>query len=589
MKVILQNGMVQECTFEEPLGAEAFHHTTSHIMAQAVKRLYPTTKCAIGPAIKDGFYYDFDFDFDFTDENLAAIEAEMKKIVKENLKLTHFTLEREEALKIMTEKGETYKVELINDLPEDAELSFYQQGEYLELCAGPHVTYTSAIKAFKLTSVAGAYWRGDEHNKMLTRIYGTSYPNKEMLEEHLTRIEEAKKRDHRKLGKELKLFTLMDEGPGFPFFLPNGMKLKNILLDYWRHIHSESGYDEISTPIMLNRQLWETSGHWDHYRENMYTTVIDDVDFAVKPMNCPGSVLVYKSEPRSYRDLPLRMAELGLVHRHEKSGQLHGLMRVRCFTQDDAHIMLAHYQINDEVKRIVKLIDSVYAKFGFKYHVELSTRPEDSMGTDEEWELATNGLKNALDDLGKPYVINEGDGAFYGPKIDFHIEDSLGRSWQCGTIQLDFQLPQRFEAEYIGTDGAAHTPVMIHRVCFGSVERFIGIMIEHFAGKFPFWLSPVQIKILPISEKFTAYAENVGRTLKAAGYRTEVDERAEKIGYKIREARNERVPYMLIVGEKEEEAGTVSVRRRDDGENQELGALTMDQLLEVLGKEDKAY
>ena len=589
MKVILQNGTVQECTFEDQLGEEAFHHTTSHIMAQAVKRLYPTTKCAIGPAIKDGFYYDFDFDFDFTDENLAEIEAEMKKIVKENLKLTHFTLEREEALKIMAEKGEDYKVQLINDLPEDAILSFYQQGEYLELCAGPHVTYTSAIKAFKLTSVAGAYWRGDEHNKMLTRIYGTSFPNKEMLDQYLERIEEAKKRDHRKLGKELKLFTLMDEGPGFPFFLPNGMILKNQLLDYWRHIHLNEGYQEISTPIMLNRQLWETSGHWDHYRENMYTTVIDDVDFAIKPMNCPGSVLVYKSEPRSYRDLPLRFAELGLVHRHEKSGQLHGLMRVRCFTQDDAHILLAPYQINDEIKRIVKLIDSVYEKFGFKYHVELSTRPDDSMGTDEEWELATEGLKNALDDLGKPYVINEGDGAFYGPKIDFHLEDSLGRTWQCGTIQLDFQLPQRFEAEYIGQDGQAHTPIMIHRVCFGSVERFIGICIEHFAGKFPFWLSPVQIKILPISEKYTAYAENVGRELKAAGYRTEVDERAEKIGYKIREARNERVPYMLIVGEKEEEAGTVSVRRRDDGENQELGALTMAELFEVLGKEEKAY
>ena len=589
MKVILQDGTIQECGFEDELGQEAFHHTTSHILAQAVKRLYPTTKCAIGPAIKDGFYYDFEFDFDFTDENLAAIEAEMKKIIKENLKLTHFTMEREEALKVMAEKGEDYKVQLINDLPEDATLSFFQQGEYLELCAGPHVTYTSAIKAYKLLSVAGAYWRGDEHNKMLTRIYGTSFPKKEMLEEYLNKIEEAKKRDHRKLGKELKIFTLMEEGPGFPFFLPNGMIIKNQLLDYWRHIHSRENYVEISTPIMLNRELWETSGHWDHYRENMYTTVIDDVDFAIKPMNCPGSVLVYKSEPRSYRDLPLRLAELGLVHRHEKSGQLHGLMRVRCFTQDDSHIFLAPEQIHDEIKRIVKLIDGVYAKFGFNYHVELSTRPDDSMGTDEEWELATNGLKNALDDLGKPYIINEGDGAFYGPKIDFHLEDSLGRSWQCGTIQLDFQLPQRFEAEYTGQDGMAHRPIMIHRVCFGSVERFIGILIEHFAGKFPFWLSPVQVKVLPISEKYIDYADELKEKLLDAGYRVEVDGRAEKIGYKIRAARNERVPYILVVGEKEAADGTVSVRRRDEAENQDLGSMTLDKLYEYLNNEEKAY
>lgn len=588
MKVILQDGSIQECTFDDELGREAYRHTTSHILAQAVKRLYPTAKCAIGPAIKDGFYYDFEFDFDFTDDNLAEIEAEMKKIVKENLKLTHFTMEREEALKVMAEKNEDYKVQLINDLPEDAVLSFFQQGDYLELCAGPHVTYTSAVRAFKLLNVAGAYWRGDEHNKMLTRIYGTAFPNREMLDEYLNRIEEAKKRDHRKLGKELKLFTLMDEGPGFPFFLPKGMILKNTLLDFWRKLHLKNGYQEISTPIMLNRKLWETSGHWDHYRENMYTTVIDDVDFAIKPMNCPGSVLVYKSEPRSYRDLPLRFAELGLVHRHEKSGQLHGLMRVRCFTQDDAHILLAPEQVQDEIKRIVRLIDGVYAKFGFKYHVELSTRPEDSMGTDEEWELATEGLRSALDDLGKPYVVNEGDGAFYGPKIDFHLEDSLGRTWQCGTIQLDFQLPQRFEAEYVGADGQMHTPIMIHRVCFGSVERFIGILIEHFAGKFPFWLSPVQIKILPISEKFLGYAEQVNIALEKHGYRTEIDNRSEKIGYKIREARNERVPYMLIVGEKEAEAETVSVRRRDDGENQDLGAMTIEKLVEVINREDKA-
>ncbi len=589
MKVILQDGTVQECGFGDEVGQEAFHHTTSHILAQAVKRLYPTTKCAIGPAIKDGFYYDFEFDFDFTDENLAAIEAEMKKIIKENLKLTHFTMEREEALKIMQEKGEDYKVQLINDLPEDAVLSFFQQGEYLELCAGPHVTYTSAIKAYKLLSVAGAYWRGDEHNKMLTRIYGTSFPNKDMLAEYLNRIEEAKKRDHRKLGKELGIFTLMEEGPGFPFFLPKGMVLKNLLLDYWRHIHTREGYVEISTPIILARHLWETSGHWDHYRENMYTTVIDDEDFAIKPMNCPGCMLTYKLQPHSYRELPLRMAEIGLVHRHEKSGQLHGLMRVRCFNQDDAHIFMTPEQIPYEIKGVVRLIDEVYRKFGFKYHVELSTRPENSMGSDEDWEMATNGLRTALDELNLPYVINEGDGAFYGPKIDFHLEDSLGRTWQCGTIQLDFQLPQRFEAEYTGQDGMAHRPIMIHRVCFGSIERFIGILIEHLAGKFPFWLSPVQFKILPISEKYSAYAEEVKAKLDAKGYRVEVDSRAEKIGYKIRAARNERVPYILVVGEKEEADETVSVRRRDDGENQDLGTLTMAQLDEYLAKEEKAY
>ena len=589
MKVILQDGTVQECTFDDSVGREAFHHTTSHILAQAVKRLYPTTKCAIGPAIKDGFYYDFEFDFDFTDENLEAIEKEMKKITKENLKLTHFTMDREKALETMKGLGEDYKVELINDLPEDATLSFFQQGDYLELCAGPHVTYTSAIKAFKLLSVAGAYWRGDEHNKMLTRIYGVSFPNKDLLDEYLFKLEEAKKRDHRKIGKELGLFTLLDEGPGFPFFLPKGMILKNLLLDYWRHIHTREGYVEISTPIMLNRQLWETSGHWFHYQENMYTTVIDDVDFAIKPMNCPGGMLVYKLEPHSYRDLPLRIAEIGLVHRHEKSGQLHGLMRVRCFNQDDAHIFMTPEQIPYEIKGVVRLIDEVYTKFGFKYHVELSTRPENSMGSEEDWEMATNGLKNALDDLGLAYVINEGDGAFYGPKIDFHLEDSIGRTWQCGTIQLDFQLPQRFEAEYVGPDGQPHRPIMIHRVCFGSIERFIGILTEHFAGKFPFWLSPVQIKILPISEKYTGYAEELEAKLKKAGYRTDVDERAEKIGYKIREARNERVPYILVVGEKEEEAGTASVRRRDDGENQDLGALTFEELVEVLEKEEKAY
>ena len=524
MKINMKDGSMKEVAFEEELGRKAFHHTTAHILAQAVKRLYPTTKCAIGPAIENGFYYDFEFDFNFSDENFEAIEAEMKKIVKENLPLRHYTMSREEALKLMEEKQEGYKVELIQDLPEDEDLSFYQQGEYVELCAGPHVAYTSAVKAFKLLSVAGAYWRGNEKNKMLTRIYGISFPKKEMLEEYLNRMEEAKKRDHRKLGKELGLFALLEEGPGFPFFLPKGMILKNLLIDYWRNIHTREGYVEISTPMMLNKKLWETSGHWDHYRENMYTTSIDETDFAIKPMNCPGGMLVYKMEPRSYRDLPMRVGELGMVHRHEKSGQLHGLMRVRCFTQDDAHVFMTQEQIPDEIKGVVRLIDEVYSKFGFKYHVELSTRPENSIGSDEDWELATNGLKGALDDLGLPYVINEGDGAFYGPKIDFHLEDSIGRTWQCGTIQLDFQLPQRFEAEYIGADGEKHRPIMIHRVVFGSIERFIGILIEHFAGKFPTWLSPVQVKILPISDKFNDYARETMKKLQHAGLRCEMDQ-----------------------------------------------------------------
>ncbi len=579
MKISMKDGSVQETTFEEELGRDAFRHTTSHILAQAVKRLYPNTKCAIGPAIADGFYYDFEFDFDFSAEHFAEIEKEMKKIVKENLPLRRFTLTREEALQLMKERNEPYKIELINDLPEDAELSFYQQGEFVDLCAGPHLSYTSAVKAFQLTSVAGAYWRGNEKNKMLTRIYGTSFPNRELLEAYITRMEEAKKRDHRKLGKELGIFALMEEGPGFPFFLPKGMILKNLLIDYWRKLHTREGYVEISTPILLNRQLWETSGHWDHYRENMYTTVIDETDFAVKPMNCPGGMLVYKMEPRSYRDLPLRMGELGLVHRHEKSGQLHGLMRVRCFTQDDAHIFMTQEQIPSEIKGVIRLIDEVYSKFGFKYHVELSTRPENSMGSDEDWEIATNGLKGALDDLGLPYVINEGDGAFYGPKIDFHLEDSIGRTWQCGTIQLDFQLPQRFEAEYTGADGEKHRPIMIHRVVFGSIERFIGILIEHFAGKFPLWLAPVQVKVLPISDKFLGYAKQVEAKLKEAGLRCETDERAEKIGYKIREARNERVPYMAVVGEKEEAEGTVAVRKRDEGD---LGSMPFEQFISLL-------
>ncbi|MCC8051745.1 MAG: threonine--tRNA ligase [Clostridiales bacterium] len=553
-------------TFDSSEGAGAFRHTTSHIMAQAIKRLYPDVKLAIGPSIADGFYYDIDSENPITPEDLEKIEAEMKKIVKEDLPLIRFTKPREEAIAYFKEKNEPYKVELIEDLPEDAEISFYQQGEFVDLCAGPHLMSTKPVKAFKLTSIAGAYWRGSEKNKMLTRIYGTSFTKKADLDAYLTRMEEAKKRDHRKLGKQLGLFMMTDEGPGFPFFLPNGMILKNTLLDYWREIHTKAGYVEISTPIILNRQLWETSGHWDHYKENMYTTVIDDEDYAIKPMNCPGGVLVYKSEPRSYRDLPLRMGELGIVHRHEKSGQLHGLMRVRCFTQDDAHIFMTPEQIRGEIKGVVKLIDEVYQLFGFKYHVELSTRPENSMGSDEDWEMATEGLRGALDELGLDYVINEGDGAFYGPKIDFHLEDSIGRTWQCGTIQLDFQLPQRFECEYIGADGEKHRPIMIHRVAFGSIERFIGILIEHFAGAFPTWLSPEQVRILPISDKFIDYAEQVKASLREEGIRANVDTRAEKIGYKIREAQLAKTPYMLVVGAKEEEEGLVSVRSRSEGD-----------------------
>ena len=549
-------------TFESEGGAWAFHHTTSHIMAQAIKRLYPGVKLAIGPSVADGFYYDVDSETPLTAEDLVKIEAEMKKIVKEALPITRFTKSREEAIAYFKEKEEPYKVELIEDLPEDAEISFYQQGEFVDLCAGPHLMSTKPIKAFKLTSLAGAYWRGSEKNKMLTRIYGTSFTKKADLEEYLNRMEEAKKRDHRKLGKELGLFMMREEGPGFPFFLPKGMVLKNTLLDYWREIHRKNGYVEISTPIMLSRHLWETSGHWDHYKENMYTTVIDDTDFAIKPMNCPGGILVYQSEPRSYRDLPLRMGELGLVHRHEKSGQLHGLMRVRCFTQDDAHIFMMPEQIRDEIKGVARLIDEVYQLFGFKYHVELSTRPEDSMGSDEDWDMATTALQGALDDLGLSYSVNEGDGAFYGPKIDFHLEDSIGRTWQCGTIQLDFQLPMRFNCEYIGADGEKHRPIMIHRVVFGSIERFIGILIEHFAGAFPTWLSPVQVKVLPISDKYMDYAGKVLDDLKENGIRAEIDIRAEKIGYKIREARLQKIPYMLVVGAKEEEEGKVSVRSR---------------------------
>ena len=570
-------------TAKDAEGLAALRHTASHVMAQAIKRLYPSAKLAIGPSIADGFYYDIDFETPITADDLEKIEAEMKKIIKEALPLERFTLPREEALALMKEKEEPYKVELIEDLPEGEEISFYKQGEFTDLCAGPHLMNTKEVgKAYKLTSIAGAYWRGNEHNKMLTRIYATAFAKKEELEAYITMMEEAKKRDHRKLGKELGLFMMHEAGPGFPFFLPKGMVLKNTLLEYWREIHKKAGYVEISTPIILNRSLWETSGHWDHYKDNMYTTVIDEQDYAIKPMNCPGGVLVYASEPRSYRDLPLRMGELGIVHRHEKSGQLHGLMRVRCFNQDDAHIFMTPEQIKDEIKGVANLIDQVYKLFGFKYHVELSTRPEDSMGSDEDWEVATEGLRGALDDLGLDYVVNEGDGAFYGPKIDFHLEDSIGRTWQCGTIQLDFQLPQRFELEYTGADGEKHRPIMIHRVVYGSVERFIGILIEHFAGAFPTWLAPVQVKVLPISDKYADYGKKVLDALHEAGIRAEMDTRSEKIGYKIREAQGQKIPYMLIAGAKEEEAGLVSVRSRFAGDE---GQRSLEQFIADIKEE----
>ena len=567
--VVDSDAELEILTFDSEDGKGAFNHTASHIMAQAVKRLYPDTKLAIGPSIANGFYYDLDRETPFVAEDLEKIEAEMKKIVKEGLALERSTKSREDAIAYFKEKDEPYKVELVEDLPEGEEISIYSQGEFTDLCAGPHLMSTKAVKAFKLTSLAGAYWRGDEKNKMLTRIYGVAYPKKAQLEEYLHMMEEAKKRDHRKLGKELGLFMMAEEGPGFPFFLPKGMVLKNTLLDYWRELHKKNGYVEISTPIILSRHLWENSGHWDHYKDNMYATVIDGEDYAVKPMNCPGGMLVYKAEPHSYKDLPLRAAEIGLVHRHEKSGQLHGLMRVRCFNQDDAHIFMTPEQIRDEIKGVAKLIDEVYSLFGFKYHVELSTRPEDSMGSDEDWELATEGLRGALDDLGLDYIVNEGDGAFYGPKIDFHLEDSIGRTWQCGTIQLDMQMPQRFELEYVGADGEKHRPIMIHRVAFGSIERFIGILIEHFAGAFPTWLAPVQVKVLPISDKYMEYGKKVLEELNEVGIRAEIDQRAEKIGYKIREAQMQKIPYMLVVGAKEEESGVVSVRSRfagDEGE-----------------------
>ena len=577
--------MDDQYTFENKTYRDTYRHTTSHILAQAMKRLYPEVKLAIGPAIEDGFYYDFDSPQPFTPEVLEKLEAEMRKICKEKLRLERFELPRAEALKFMEERDEPYKVELINDLPEDAVISFYRQGEFVDLCAGPHLDSTGRVKgnAIKLTSVTGAYWRGDSNRKMLQRIYGTCFPKKEELDAYLARIEEAKKRDHRKLGKELGLFTFMDEGPGFPFFLPNGMVLKNQLIDYWREIHKKAGYVEISTPIMLNQDLWHRSGHWDHYKDNMYTTVIDDVPFALKPMNCPGGMLVYKSQPHSYRDLPLRVGELGIVHRHELSGALHGLFRVRCFTQDDAHIFMTREQIPDEIAGVVHLINQVYSKFGFDYFVELSTRPADSMGSDEDWEDATNGLKTALEKLGMPYIVNEGDGAFYGPKIDFHLRDCLGRTWQCGTIQLDFQMPLNFNLEYVDVDGSRKRPIMIHRVCYGSIERFIGILTEHFAGKFPTWMAPVQVKVLPVSDKSMDYAKTVYAALRAKKIRCELDDRNEKIGYKIREARQvDRVPYMLILGGQEVENNTVSVR---DRATDQTVTCTLDEFIAKISKE----
>jgi len=549
-------------TLKDKEGLEVYRHTCAHVLAQALKNIYPTCKLAIGPVIDNGFYYDIDFNTPITQEDFKKIEQEMEKIIKSKTPIERFELPREEAIKLMKKYKESYKVELIKDLPEDAVISFYKQGSFTDLCRGPHLPNTGKIKAFKLVSIAGAYWRGNEKNKMLTRIYGVAFAKKDEMDAYFTMLEEAKKRDHIKLGKELKLFALLNEGKGFPFFLPNGMVLKNTLVDYWRELHRKEGYVEIQTPIILTRTLWENSGHWDHYKDNMYTTKIDGEDCAVKPMNCPGGMLVYKLTPHSYKDLPLRMAEMGLVHRHEKSGQLHGLFRVRCFTQDDAHIFMLPEQIKDEIKGVMRLTDQIYNQFGFKYKIELSTRPENSMGSEEDWNTATEALKAALDELGREYEINEGDGAFYGPKIDFHLQDSIGRTWQCGTIQLDFQMPQRFDLEYIGEDGQKHRPIMIHRAIFGSIERFIGILIEHFAGKFPVWLAPTQVKILPITDRTLDYAEEVGKKLNTAGIRYEVDKRNEKIGYKIREAKMEKVPYVLVVGDKEAEDGTVNVNKR---------------------------
>ncbi len=559
-----------------------YRHTSSHIMAQAVKKIWPEAKLAIGPAIENGFYYDIDMEHRITDQDLLKIQKEMKKIIQANYPIERFELPRDEAIEFERKAGEDYKVELIEDLPEDEVISFYRQGDFVDLCAGPHMESTGQVKAIKLTSVAGAYWRGDEHNKMLQRIYGTSFPSQAELDDYLAKIEEAKKRDHRKIGKEMDLFALYEEGPGFPFFMPKGMILRTQLENFWREEHAKRGYEEIKTPLILNEQLWRTSGHWDHYKDNMYFTQIDGEDYAIKPMNCPGSMLAYKRKMHSYRDLPIRLAEMGQVHRHELSGALHGLMRVRTFTQDDAHIFMLPEQVKDEILGVVNFIDDVYTLFGFKYHVELSTRPEDSMGTDEEWEMAETALKEAIEEKGMPYVINEGDGAFYGPKLDFHLEDSLGRTWQCGTIQLDMQMPQRFDLTYVGSDNTKHRPIMIHRVIFGSIERFIGILIEHFAGKFPLWLAPVQVKVLTVAEAFTDYADIVSQKLESAGLRVETDFRNEKIGYKLREARNQRVNYILIIGEREKESNTATVRSAKIGE---LGEMKIDELCQKLSAE----
>ena len=581
--VLREGDSVEIVTLRDKEGLEVYRHTCAHVLAQALKTVFPTCKLAIGPVIDNGYYYDVDFKTPITMDDFEKIEAEMRKIIKSNLPIRRFSLPREEAISLMSQYHEPYKVELIQDLPEGEEISFYQQGAFTDLCRGPHLPSTGKIKAFKLVSIAGAYWRGDEKKKMLTRIYGTAFAKKDEMDEYFAMLEEAKKRDHIKLGKDLKLFALLPEGKGFPFFLPNGMILKNTLIDYWRQIHRREGYVEVQTPIILNRSLWETSGHWDHYKENMYTTKIDGEDYAIKPMNCPGGLLVYKTQPHSYKDLPIRMGELGIVHRHEKSGQLHGLMRVRCFTQDDAHIFMLPEQITDEIKGVVRIIDEVYKLFGFKYHVELSTRPDNSIGSDEDWEAATNALRAALDSIGLDYVVNEGDGAFYGPKIDFHLEDSIKRTWQCGTIQLDFQLPQRFEIEYVGEDGQKHRPIMIHRVVFGSIERFIGILIEHFAGKFPVWLAPEQVKVLPVTDRAAEYAQQIVKEMNEMGLRASADLRKEKIGRKILDAEVEKVPYKLIVGDKEVENGTVSVRRRGEGD---IGAMEKADFFALVKKEN---
>ena len=581
MKIIYKDGHVDECPQEEEL--HVIRHTAAHVMAQAIKRLFPQADFAFGPATQNGFYYDVDLgDQKLLPEDLEAIEKEMKKIVKENLPIKAFVLSREDSKKLMEERGEKYKLEHMDDLADENEFSFFQQGEYIDMCLGPHLTYTKALKAFKVTQQSGAYWKDDSSNKMLTRINGVAFRTQQELDDYLVKLEEAKKRDHRKLGRELGLFAFRDEAPGFPFYLPKGMVLRNTLIDYWREVHKKWDYVEISTPQIMRRTLWETSGHWDHYKDNMYTTVIDGEDFAIKPMNCPGSILVYDLEPHSYRDLPLRYGELGLVHRHELSGALHGMFRVRCFTQDDAHILLAPEQIKDEVIRIARLFDEVYSLFGLPYTIELSTMPDDHIGSVEDWDVATAALADAITSIGKEYIINPGDGAFYGPKLDFHIQDSLGRTWQCGTIQLDYQLPGRFDLEYTGTDGAKHCPVMIHRVVFGSIERFIGVITEHFAGAFPTWLSPVQVTVLPITDRSSEYAKEVLAKLEASGVRAEIDLRNEKIGYKIREAQMQKIPYMLVIGDKEAESGAVAVRTRT---GEDLGAMPMDAFLAKIGKE----